>query len=110
MRVVDAALPFDLTFLHDVLPPHGVAPYVVHSHTIELVYVTKGKMIGRLDGRKLNLREGDYLFIPAGVEHRFEASASGVESISLFSPPLDMDKPDAKIVFKKKKTARKANK
>ena len=102
MRVVDAAHSFNLTFLHESLPPHGAAPYVVHSRTIELVYITKGRMTGRLDGREIDLSEGDYLFIPAGVEHRFEAAGSGVEAISIFSPPMDMNKPDAKIVFKKR--------
>ena len=110
MRVLDAAGPLKVTVLHESLPPHGAAPYVVHSRTSELVYVTKGKMTGRLDGRKMELAAGDYLFIPPGVEHRFETAGSGVEAVSIFSPPMDLDKPDAKIVFDKKRTAGRAGK
>lgn len=106
MRVVDAARPFNVTFLHEALPPRAAAPYVVHSRTMELVYVTKGRMTGLLDGRKIALAEGDYLFIPPGTEHRFSTAGSGVEAVSIFSPPLDPDSPDAKIVFKKKRTGR----
>ena len=102
MRVVPAAHTLNLTFLHESLPPQGAAPYVTHARTSELVYITKGWMTGRIDGKEINLCEGDYLFIPPGVEHRFEASGSGAEAISIFSPPMDMDKPDAKIVFKEK--------
>lgn len=106
MRVVDAARPFNVTFLHEALPPRAAAPYVVHSRTMELVYVTKGRMTGLLDGRKIALEEGDYLFIPPGTEHRFSTAGSGVVAVSIFSPPLDPDSPDAKIVFKKKRTGR----
>ncbi|MDD2806721.1 MAG: cupin domain-containing protein [Elusimicrobiales bacterium] len=106
MRVVDAAGPLNLTFLHESLPPNGTAPYVIHSRTMEFVYVTKGEMTGIIDGRKIRLREGDYLFLPCGVEHRFEAAGAGVEAVSVFLPQMDMNKPDAKIVFSKKKSRR----
>lgn len=101
MRNIGAANPFGVTLLHETLPPAASAPNVEHSHTIELIYVTKGKMLGYIDDLQMKLCAGDYLFIPAGVKHRFEACSNGVEAISLFSPPIDLDKPDAKIIFKK---------
>ncbi|MEW6042298.1 MAG: cupin domain-containing protein, partial [Elusimicrobiota bacterium] len=97
-RVIEAAKPFDITLLHEKLPPNGSAPYVVHSKTIELIHITKGTAVGILNGKQINLCEGDYLYIPAGVEHRFETKNTGVEAISIFSPPMDSNKPDAKIV------------
>lgn len=105
MRVITAAPPMDFTFLHEALPSGGVAPYVVHSRTTEFVFMVKGAIWGLLDGQKIKLVTGDYLFIPAGVEHKFEAGVSGGEAISIFSPPMDPDKPDAKIVFRRKNTA-----
>lgn len=102
MRVVKTAHPVNFTFLHETLPPGGAAPYVVHSRTAELVFMVKGTIWGELGGQKIKLREGDYLFIPAGVEHKFEAGVSGGEAVSVFSPRMDPDKPDAKIVFRKK--------
>ena len=109
IRVVDAAKQFGITLLHESLPSCGEAPYVVHSRTIELVYMVSGTIFGFLDGQKIKLKKGDYLFIPAGMEHKFEAGVCGGEAISIFSPPMDLSKPDAKIVFNKKsaKTKRK---
>lgn len=102
MRVIETARSFNITLLHEALPPNGAAPYVIHSKTVELVYVTKGKVLGILNGERINFSEGDYLYIPAGVEHRFETTDTGVEAISIFSPPMNFNKPDAKIVFRKK--------
>ena len=103
MRVVKTDPPVNFTFLHEALPPGGAAPSVVHSRTTELVFMVKGTIWGSLAGKKIELGEGDYLLIPAGVEHKFEAGASGGEAVSIFSPPMDLDKPDAKIVFRRKK-------
>ena len=103
MKGIPGADAFGITFLQEALQPFSSAPYVVHSRTIELVYVTEGKMSGYLDGKRIPLVKGDYLFIPAGVEHRFETRKHKVTAVSMFFPPMNMDAPDAKIVFKKKR-------
>jgi quercetin dioxygenase-like cupin family protein len=100
MRTIDVANTLNVTVLHESLPLNSSAPDVVHSHTCELVYITKGKAFGYLDNRRISLREGDYLFIPAKVKHRFETRGSKVEAVSIFSPVIDALHPDAKIILK----------
>jgi mannose-6-phosphate isomerase-like protein (cupin superfamily) len=45
----------------------------------EVYIVLEGAGVLDVDGRKIDLREGHALFVPAGAEHRF----SGYESLSL---------------------------
>ena len=46
--------------------------FVWHSHADEdeLFYVIRGSMRMDLDGRSIDLREGDFLVVPKGVQHR----------------------------------------
>ena len=68
-----------------------------HRRTGEWVYVTAGSATAELDGRRVPLRPGDYLYLPAGVWHAFRAGARGVEAISVFLPGMEMGRPDVEI-------------
>lgn len=102
LRGIRAAEQFNVSILHEFQPRYSKAPDVLHSRTKELIYVIRGRMSGFLDDRKVTLEEGDYLYIPAGTNHRFETGNKSVEALSIFSPPIDMSNPDARIVFQRK--------
>lgn len=98
MRAIAGAAGLNITFLHEELPPDGAAPTVVHSATAEFVYMLAGSVTGMVSGKKIELKQGDYLMIPPGVAHKFTAGSGGGEAISVFSPPMDPAKPDAQII------------
>lgn len=99
---IPEASQLNVSFVHESMPSWSAGPEVVHSKTKELAYIIRGKAVGFLDGEKILLKKGDYLVIPAGTIHRFEAGKDGLEAVSIFAPPIDSVNPDAKIVFKRK--------
>ena len=101
-RDVGAARQFNISMLHESLPPRSSAPDVVHLKTKELVYVIDGGITAFLNGRKFLFKKGDYFVVPAGMSHRFETETEGVEALSIFLPPLGRVNFDARIVFKQK--------
>lgn len=101
MRLVNCAGCLNISFLHEELPRNGAAPTVVHCVTTEFVYMLGGSITGTVAGKKIELKKGDYLMIPPGVTHKFTAGRGGGEAISVFSPPIDPAKPDAKIISDK---------
>ena len=101
-RDIGAARQFNISMLHESLPPRTSAPDVVHLKTAELVYLTRGTITALLNGKRFLFKEGDYFVIPAGMHHRFEAGEESVEAFSIFLPPLDPLDLDARLVFKRK--------
>lgn len=99
---IPEASQLNVSFVHESMPGWSAGPEMVHSKTIELAYVIYGKATGFINGKKILLKKGDYLIIPAGTPHRFEAGRAGLEAVSIFAPPINPDNPDAEIVFKRK--------
>lgn len=87
--------PYRVTLLHETLPARASTPALFHRFTSEFVVVLKGSAAAYLDGRCVRVRAGDVFEIPAGMLHQLVAGRCGVEALSLFSPPLDPQKPDA---------------
>ena len=55
------------------LEPGGESPN--HSHPWEHeFFVLSGKGIGEVDNKEVNLKQGDVLFIPPGVQHCMRAT------------------------------------
>ncbi|MFH2203909.1 MAG: cupin domain-containing protein [Elusimicrobiota bacterium] len=96
---------FPVSVLHSALAPYSMEGPVVHERTSEFVFVIQGEAEAELDGRKLRLRRGDSLQIPAGTAHAFRTEASGVEALSVFSPALDAERPDAKLIRRRRTRA-----
>lgn len=82
------------TFAHVRLPPGAAHPSIRHRRTDELAYVLSGSGSGVIDGRRLRLRPGDVLLIPAGSAHAFRAGPRGLDVLSVFAPALDLRDPD----------------
>ncbi len=63
-------------FVHGTLKvmlyaPLGTDPQIPHDRD-EIYAVVKGSGQFLLGGRRISFKAGDVLFVPAGVEHRFE--------------------------------------
>ena len=59
-----------------------------HPYSEEFVYVTKGTMIARLDGVRHEVKEGQGLFIPINMRHRFMNEGAQDLSIVFHLCPL----------------------
>jgi len=45
--------------------------YIAHSHTAdEFVYIVEGVLNFEIDGREVEVRQGEAMLIPAGSQHR----------------------------------------
>ncbi|MBW2367756.1 MAG: cupin domain-containing protein [Deltaproteobacteria bacterium] len=62
--------------------------YVAHSHPgAEILYVIRGKLDGWIDGiGEVEIKEGDLLFLDAGIEHAGNICSEEFEAISIRIP------------------------
>ena len=81
--------------LHVTLRAHSDTPCLVHKHTNEFTFVLRGRVDVFMDGRRYSLKGKDMLLIPAGAAHRIKTGEHSVEVLALFSPIVDMARPDA---------------
>lgn len=66
--------------------PRGTDPQTSHSRD-EVYVVASGSGLFNLNGRREPFRPGDFLFAPAGVEHRFEDFTDDFATWVLFYGP-----------------------
>jgi quercetin dioxygenase-like cupin family protein len=72
-------------------PGGGIAS---HAHASEQsVYVLGGTLTLRVDGRSLELGEGDGALVPPGIGHAFVAGHSGARWVEAGSPPTRLAPP-----------------
>jgi len=90
-----------VSIVKETMPPNTDVPPVCHQKTDEFVYILGGKAVVSLAGFEAYVTKGSYLIIPRGTEHSFRTQRDNLEALSVFSPPMDKDKPDAKIALKK---------
>ncbi|MGQ0644586.1 MAG: cupin domain-containing protein [Elusimicrobiota bacterium] len=72
-------------------------PAIKHDRTHEWVYVIHGAGWALLNGKKVKLVPGDYLYLPPGVWHAFSAGPRGVSALSAYAPGFDWESPDVRI-------------
>ena len=73
----------------------GDIAWVIHKETTEFVYILGGTAKACLDGEVFRVKPGDYLVIPPGARHRFVTGKKAMTALSMFCPPMGLDKPDA---------------
>ncbi|MBI5242756.1 MAG: cupin domain-containing protein [Elusimicrobia bacterium] len=86
-----------ISILHIRMPPQTQHPPVRHRRTDELAYVFSGRGRGVVGGRRMSLKAGDCIWIPAGTWHAFSSSADRMEVLSVFGPGIDMSRPDVEL-------------
>jgi mannose-6-phosphate isomerase-like protein (cupin superfamily) len=70
----------------EVYAPRGTDPQQPHDRD-EVYVVVRGSGMFSCDGHRTPFGPGDFLFVPAGVEHRFEGFADDLAVWVLFYGP-----------------------
>lgn len=71
-----------------------------HEHEDELFYVVKGSFVMELPDKNIELKEGDFLVVPKGVEHR--PNAEEEVWVMLFEPATTLNTGNTENEFTKK--------
>jgi mannose-6-phosphate isomerase-like protein (cupin superfamily) len=86
-----APLPFVNLLQHGTMTIEYYAPVGVDEQTPhkkdELYVIAKGSGIFNRNGETISFNEGDVLFVPAGMEHRFEEFSEGFATWVIFYGP-----------------------
>lgn len=89
--LVDGNFLRQFSMYHMTLPKGRALPNVHHRRTEELIYCLDGSMTATVAGRTRRLKQGDLVYIPKGVWHKFETSDRACEALALFGPALSLD-------------------
>lgn len=74
--------------LFEARTPRGAGPPMhVHREREEAFYVVAGRYRIVCDGREVDAGPGDFLMVPRGRPHRFEALTDGARLVFVVSPP-----------------------
>jgi mannose-6-phosphate isomerase-like protein (cupin superfamily) len=81
-------------------------PFTWHHHDQEdeLFYVVKGSFVMELRDKNIELKEGDFLVVPRGVEHR--PNAEEEVWVMLFEPAATLNTGNTENEFTKKELNR----
>jgi quercetin dioxygenase-like cupin family protein len=74
--------------------PRTHLPEIYHAKTFEFFYVLKGTASGKLNGKYMSFEAGEHAFLPPGTTHDLQAGDGVLEALAIFSPGLDLKKPD----------------
>lgn len=73
---------------HIRLTRDGVMKPAYHKKASELIWFIKGRGVAELAGRRVRIKTGDVLFIPALTAHGFSTSSS-LEMLAMLTPRVD---------------------
>jgi quercetin dioxygenase-like cupin family protein len=69
-------------------------PFIhIHQEHEEFLYILEGEGWAYIGDKKLDVKAGDLVYCPAGVEHGFFMPVKGVR-LSIYGPPFDRANPD----------------
>jgi quercetin dioxygenase-like cupin family protein len=61
-------------------------PAHIHTREDEVFIIQKGEMCFYVQGKEYNCREGDVMFLPKNVEHRFEVKSDDCQVLNVLMP------------------------
>ncbi|MCX6678789.1 MAG: cupin domain-containing protein [Methanothrix sp.] len=71
-------------------PPGSILKMHYHQYRDEITYCIKGQAVMNVSGKKLVMKAGDLMYIPALVLHGSEVTGNEtLQLISIFTPPFD---------------------
>lgn len=76
------------------LAPHQDLSAIYHARTHEFFLMLEGVATGRVGGRRVRFRKGDFAVLPPGTLHDLHSGRSPVKALAVFCPPVDMKAPD----------------
>ena len=96
-----------LTVAEAYYPPGAKSPSHTHAKTTEIYFVLTGELVARVHGRRYEVRRGQLLYIPPGLEHRAENSSSKACRFMTINTPLAEDMAELKVRQTWRKVGRK---
>jgi len=69
-----------------VVPRGAEPPPHTHTREDEAFYILEGEMYVRVGGETIELKPGNYVYLPRGIEHSFEPKTSTVRALFLIAP------------------------
>ncbi len=76
-----------LGIFESILPPGAGAFVHLHHQFEEAFYVLEGEMEYRLGESRVRARQGDWVFVPAGVVHGFKSIGPGNAHLIVITSP-----------------------
>lgn len=80
--------PFTMVMQHGSMTIEYFEPDTVDTQTPhkkdEIYVIVSGKAVFNRDGERVNCKRGDVIFVPAGMEHRFERFSPGFATWAIF--------------------------
>ncbi len=71
-----------------------IEPFIhIHQDHDEFLYILEGSGWAYIGEKRLEVKPGDLVYCPAGVDHGFFMPVKGVR-LSIYGPPFDRTKPD----------------
>jgi mannose-6-phosphate isomerase-like protein (cupin superfamily) len=62
--------------------------FEVHPKTTQFIKIEKGQGFGDIEGQRYNLKDGESLFIPAGIHHYIKNTGkTSLKLYTIYSPP-----------------------
>ena len=76
------------------MPPHYSHPVLYHARTHEWFFLLEGILKITVDGNMRTLTPGGFLYLAPGVRHQVSGGKKPVKVMVLFSPDMNMRRPD----------------
>ncbi|MGV3740903.1 MAG: cupin domain-containing protein [Burkholderiaceae bacterium] len=74
-----------------ILSSARIQPQVYVQAQDEWVLLMRGEAVIQVDGKSIVLKEGDYVFLPAGVPHQVERASEGAMWLAVHLHPQQAD-------------------
>lgn len=71
-----------LTLVEHIERKGGEPPFHIHHNEDELIYVKEGTLNFFLDDEVIHAQEGDSIFLPRGIPHKFELESEQVNFLT----------------------------
>lgn len=83
---------------HVTMPARYRHSALYHAKTHEWFYILEGTTTISIDGKPRRLSPGTFIYIAPGVPHTVSSGDHAVKVLVVFSPPMDLSKPDICMV------------
>jgi quercetin dioxygenase-like cupin family protein len=77
--------------MEDVSQPKAGPPLHVHHREDETFYVLEGEFTFEVDGRRVEATEGDFVFAPRGLPHRYQNRGTSDGRLLITVQPAGLD-------------------
>lgn len=76
----------NITLVEHIERKGGEPPFHIHHNEDELLYIKEGNLTFFLDNEVIPAQQGDTIFLPRGIKHRFELESEKVKFLATAVP------------------------